>query len=254
MSSIIKKYFLPAFRLGFSLSRANFKLRNEGSYLGILWYLLDPLLMFGVLFIVFSKNIGSSIEHYPLYLLIGLIIFNFFSSVTSEAPTLITNNGTFIKSIKIPSEALVISMLLKSIYSHLFEIIVLAIFLIFFNIPLINIIFYLPVLLMIILFTAGLAFILSALGVYATDLNNVWRFISQLIFFASPIFYHLEPGQLLFKLNPLAYFITMSREILLYGRWPNHLLIIISLSYAFIFFGLGLIIFNKTKNKFAENV
>ncbi|MBD3260723.1 MAG: ABC transporter permease, partial [Candidatus Altiarchaeales archaeon] len=79
---ISKKKFKRLWGLSLSIAEAEFKLRNEGSYLGILWYLLEPLLMFILLLFVFSKSLGQDIPHYPLYLLVGIIVFNFFQKVT----------------------------------------------------------------------------------------------------------------------------------------------------------------------------
>lgn len=240
------------FNLSWHLAKVNFKLRNEGSYLGIFWYLLDPLLMFLVLFTVFSKNIGSQIDHYPLYLLAGLVVFNFFSSVTSEAASVINANSHFIKSINIPAESLVFSLLLRHLFSHFFEILVFIIFLLYFQISIIGIFFYLPILLFFFLFTAGVSFLLATFGVYANDLNNVWRFISQVLFFASSIFYKFDSSVLLLKYNPLAIFIESTRQAFIYQKWqfPGYPLFFITLS---IFF-LGLFVFIKNKQTFAEKI
>src|SRR4030043_292518 len=104
--------------LSLSLAKFKFKLRNEGSYLGIIWYLLSPLFFFTLLFFIFNERIGSNIQNYPLYLLIGIIMFNFFQSVTSEAATIILTNRGLIKSIKFPRESLVLSNLLRALFSH----------------------------------------------------------------------------------------------------------------------------------------
>lgn len=240
--------------LGFSLAGANFKLRNEGSYLGILWYLLDPLLMFAVLFLIFSRNIGSGIDEYPLYLLLGLIVNNFFASTTSQAVSVIAGSAPFIKSIKMPSEALVVGLVLRNIYSHVFEMLIFCAFLVFFKISLLGLIFYLPIYLIFVLFTAGVSFILATLGVYANDLQNVWKFVLQLIFFASAIFYGFEINNPLLKLNPIAHFINLARTSMIYHQSYDPRSILVVVSCSFLIFGFGIILFKKKQVRFAERI
>ncbi|MCH7640633.1 ABC transporter permease [Patescibacteria group bacterium] len=98
-------------RLSLALAKANFKLRNEGTYLGILWYLLNPLLLFALLFLIFFDRLGQNIEQYPLYLLLGIIMFNFFQQATTEATKIIDQNRHLIKSINFPKESLIASII-----------------------------------------------------------------------------------------------------------------------------------------------
>src|SRR4030042_3140482 len=86
--------------LSLEIAKSSFKLRNEGSYLGIFWYLLNPLLLFLLLLLVFSDRLGNSIPSYPLYLLLGIVIFNFFQQATTESTKIIVRDyGELIKSI-----------------------------------------------------------------------------------------------------------------------------------------------------------
>jgi len=111
------------FGLSWQLAVVDFKLRNEGSYLGNLWYLLNPLLLFLILFLIFFDRIGSGIPSYPAYLIIGILMFNLFNRITLESTSIILSSG-FIKSINFPREALVLSVVIKNFFSHVFEMIV----------------------------------------------------------------------------------------------------------------------------------
>ena len=102
------------------LAKMEFKLRNEGSYLGIFWYLLNPILTFFVLLIVFGNKLGQNIPNYSLYLLLGIIMFNFFRQVTIESTKIIQDNRWLIKSINFPREILINSIILKTLFSHIF--------------------------------------------------------------------------------------------------------------------------------------
>lgn len=244
-------------RLSLSIAKMKFKLRNEGSYLGIIWYLLNPLLFFSLLFLIFHDRVGNNIEFYPLYLLLGIIMFNFFQSATNESSKIVINNSGLIKSIKFPVESLIFSMIFRIIFSHLFEIIVFCIFLFIMDINIIGILFYPFILLVFSIFVCGLCLSLSALTVYIVDLSNLWGFLCGLLWFATPIFYSIGGQTRLFLfnlLNPMYYYITIARDIIIYNKIPELWLICGAVEYALISLIIGLIIFNKLKPKFAEMV
>jgi ABC-type polysaccharide/polyol phosphate export permease len=251
---VTRKDISSIINLSLSLAKANFKLRTEGSFLGILWYLLDPLLLFTILILVFGRNLGQNIDHYPAYLILGLIIFNFFSTASGQAIGIIANNGTFVKSMKISLESLVISTIIQILYSHLFEIIIFGVFLWWYQLNLMHLVFYLPILFCLALFTLGISFILATAGVYMTDLHNIWKFFTQILFFATPIFYASEKLNIIFSLNPLFYYLTVSRDLVIYGQLPDlKYYLAIGLSAVVSLIG-GLGIFKKYQNKFAENL
>jgi len=242
------------FSLSLSLAKANFKLRNEGSYLGIFWYLLEPLLMFLVILIV-TNNMGVVNEDYPIYLLIGLILFNFFIGATTLASNVIILNSNFIKSMNISKEAIVFSKIVQSVFSHFFEILILFVFMVFFKSNLVGIIYYPIIFLFIFLFITGFSFILATMGAYMADIKNVWNVLSKLIWFVTPIFYFVEPGSRLYKINlfnPMFYYIEACRSILIYNKIPSLLIIIGVIVSALAFFILGIIVFQKYKDKIAE--
>lgn len=247
--------FRRTLNLSFALAKAEFKLRNEGSYLGIFWYLLNPILTFLVLLAVFSNEFGQNIPNYSLYLLLGIIIFNLFRQATTESTRIINENRWLIKSINFPRQALVGSIVLKTLFSHIFEIILFIILLSIFNAPVQGIIFYPLILFLLCLFIYGVSLILAALAVYFIDLNNVWLFVSFLIWFGTPIFYTIENQGWLFKLNllnPMYYFITIARDLIIYTKIPEVWMISGAILYSLLFLVVGLHIFNKLKHKFAE--
>lgn len=244
--------------LSLAIAKANFKLRNEGTWLGVFWYLLNPLLLFGLLLFVFSQNLGSGIEYYPVYLLIGIMMFNFFNSIVIGSTKTILDNSKIIKSIKFPYKSLILSNTLRTLFSHIFEVIVLLVLVsLLFKISLVGILFYSFVLVFLIIFVFGASLITSSLTVYFFDLDNVWLFVSNLIFFGTPIFYAIEQGSILFYFNlfnPMFYYITMARELIIYNKMPELWIILGGVVYSLLFLIIGLIIFNKLKYKFAEMI
>jgi ABC-type polysaccharide/polyol phosphate export permease len=243
----------------YSLGIAHFKLRNEGSYLGIFWYLLNPILMFLLLLAVFSDNLGKDIENYPLYLLLGIVMFNFFQAVTSESTKIIRRDRGVIKSIKFPHESMIGSIVLVAIFSHLFEMVILIIFLLIFKIPLIGLIIYPLILVLFSIFSLGISLILSAIAVYFVDLDNIWMFASKLLWLGTPIMWSLtsesKPYVKVFEhLNPLYYFITLTRHVVVYREVPPSWMIFGTLIFTFLSISWGILIFKLSSKKFAEMV
>ena len=249
-----RKSFRNILNLSFQLAKINFKLRNEGSYLGILWYLLNPLLMFLILIFLRGVIIGGENINYPIYLIIGLVVFNLFSQSTTFSVSSVTNNGNLIKSMEIDKEIFVISKVFESVFSHIFEIILLIVFLVFYKTSLIGLFFYPFIFVLLMIFIFGLSFILATLGVFVNDLNNVWSILTRLLWFATPIFYTIKKGSgvYIFNLfNPFFYFISITRDIIIYQRielWMVNMAVFFSL-FTFLF---GILIFERNKNKFAE--
>ena len=243
--------------LSLSLAKANFKLRNEGSYLGFFWYLLNPLALFlAILLIREHASFGSNIEHYPLYLLVGLLMYNFFSQTIGASYGLIAQNANFIKSIRIPEEAIVLSRVLQAVFSHLFEVAILLVSALYFGINPIAIFIYLAIFVVFAIFVLGLCFAAAVFGLFASDLSNVWIAVSQILFFVTPVFYEPISGSLLSKINtwnPLYYFLEVARSPFIYDKFPFTTLALISVA-SFVSFFVGLYIFRKGKWQFAELV
>jgi len=254
---ILLKNIQKTLSLSFSLAAAHFKLRNEGSYLGVFWYLLEPLSFFVILLFLGGVISEKSIDQYPLYLFLGLIMYNFFLAVTTSATSSMSLNSGFIKSIKINPEAFVISNAFQYAFSHLFEIIIFAIFMVVYKANLVFLIFYPFIFFFFFLFILGVSFALATIGVYLIDLNNIWQVIGRFLFFATPIFYLIPKGTWLFslsKFNPLYHFTSISRDIIIYENLPVfHGMFLVGLISILIFLA-GLFVFEKNKNKFAEKL
>jgi ABC-2 type transport system permease protein len=257
MSNYFKK-LKSVLGLSFQLAKAEFKLRNEGSYLGIFWYLLNPLLVFGLLLLVFSDRLGNDIPKYPLYLLLGVVMFNFFQSSTVDSVTsMIRDYRWVIKSINFPLESLAASIVLKNLFSHFFEIIFFAIFLIFFKVSLVGVVYYLFILILLCSFIFGASLFLASLTVYFVDLESIWSFAVRLLWLGTPIFYAIAGQTKLYYinlLNPMYYFITVARDIVIYAKMPDGLLTSGMIFYTLLSLFAGILIFKKLKNKLAEKI
>ncbi|MFA6255536.1 MAG: ABC transporter permease [Patescibacteria group bacterium] len=250
--------FKKTLGLSLVLAQIDFKLRNEGSYLGILWYLLNPFLMFALLWFIFSSQLGQNIYLYPAYLLLGLITFNFFQQATNESANIILASGGLIKSTKFPYQSLVLAVVFRSLFSHIFEIIVFIGFLLFLKINFLGVIFYPLFLFFYLLFVCGVSLMLAIITVYIIDFSNIWRFFSLLLWFATPIFYSSSyagpAGQIINTVNPIYYFITIFRDLLIYAKIPSLTIIIIPIFYSLATFIISGLVFNRLKYKMAEKI
>ncbi len=254
---MLKERLRRFWELSFVLAKTGFKLRNEGSYLGILWYLLNPLLLFVLLYFVFSTRLGNEIESYSLYLFLGIIMFNFFQNVSVESTRIIGNYRHVIKSLNFPKKVLIGGSVLKSLFSHFFEIIAFSVFILLFGGNLVSVILYLIVLIFLSIFIFGFSLMLGAFAVHFADLENIWAFASRLLWFGTPIFYSIDGQTKLFianLFNPMFYFISMARDVVIYSTMPELWMILGGIGFSFAFLTLGIIIFTKSENKFAEAI
>ena len=242
------------FRLSWRLAVVDFNLRNEGSFLGNLWYLLNPLLLFLILYFIFFDRLGGDIPSYPAYLIMGILPFTFFVRTTMDATRAIVGNS-FIKSLYFKREALVLSVVLKNLLSHFFEAVVFFAILLFFGVPWYGIFIYLPILFFLSVFTYGVSLFLAALTIYFSDLSNIWQFFTTLLWFGTPIFYTIG-GQIrlfLFNLgNPMYYFITAARDTIVYATFPEPWIVVGAILYSTLSVGIGMFVFKKLEHKFPE--
>lgn len=210
------------FSLSYILARSEFKTKNTSIYTGVCWQLLNSIALAVILWLVFSRQLGNDINNYPAYLLIGIIIFYFFQRTTNEATSKFIELGAVIKSIKFSYRAIIFSIILESLFSHIIEMLILsALFIFILKINFIGLLFYPIILFLLVIFIYSWSLILATLTTLMIDIGHFWRFISPLLLFITPIFYSIENQPFLLTLNlfnPLYYFVTLTREIVLYQQ------------------------------------
>ncbi len=208
------------------LTLFNFKLRDQGTVLGFMWTLLNPLLMLTILYMLFSKRLGRGIDHYEIYLLIGIIQWNFLSGGTNEGLKSIMNNHWILRNINIPRSAVVLSSVLAVCISFLLELLVLGGFIVFSGLGFSPSIVFLPFVILIqLLLIIGISFVLSCLNVYFRDTGHIWNVILRIGFFTTPIFYSIpmfisKPKMIAYSLNPMTQLIIFTRQIILSKTAP----------------------------------
>jgi ABC-2 type transport system permease protein len=172
------------------LVRTDFKLRYQGSVLGYAWSLLRPLLLFLILYVVFVKflKIGKGVPHYPVYLLLGIVIWNFFLEMTTQSLGSIVGRGDLIRKIRIPRWIIVFSSSISALINLFLNLIVIAIFMLLNHVDLMVTLVWLPLILAeVYVFALGLSLFLSAAFVKFRDVNYIWEVILQAGFYLTPI-------------------------------------------------------------------
>lgn len=217
ISQIKERYRYPSILLR-ELVSSNFTLRYQGSYLGYLWSLLRPLGLFAVLYAVFVKflRVGSDVPHFPVYLLLGVVIWNYFGEVTNNAVGSIVGQGDLIRKINFPKWVVVGAGSMAAIINLGFNLVVVALFMVLNHVPLSWRILWLPVILVeLFLVSAAVGFLLSALFVRLRDLGHIWEVIMQGAFYGTPILYPLDKVPVgvakLLMLNPIAQVVQDAR-------------------------------------------
>jgi homopolymeric O-antigen transport system permease protein len=241
------------------LAWVDFKQRYKNSVLGYFWSLLEPLLMLAILYIVFSNIMKAQVEYYPLFLLQGIIMWNFFSRSTTQCLTVITLKPHLVQKVYFPRDILVISGCITALLMSIFESIVFLLFLLYFRIPLsLNIIFIPLIILLFFLIALGTSLALAALNVFYRDFQYIWALILQAGFFATPILYPLSIfPPFLFRIlsyNPLAQIIYLGRDVTIYAKAPNLASLSYAFAVAFIALCIGYWIFMRLEPKFAEEL
>jgi ABC-2 type transport system permease protein len=200
---------------------SDFKVRYQGSALGYLWSLLRPLFMFAILYVVFVYvfKIGRGIDHFPAYLLLGIVLWNFFTEATSMGMTAVVGKGDLIRKISIPRYLVVVSTSASALINLMLNLaVVMAIVLINGVMPGVSWLWMILILLELFVLAQAVAFFLAALFVRFRDVVYIWEVLTQAAFYATPILYPLQMvpekfhGWLL--LNPAAQIIQDARSVI----------------------------------------
>ena len=242
--------------LAIRLAITNFKERNEGNYLGVVWFLLNPVLMFITLYYVFFQRLGTEVPHYALYLLLGIVQWNFLSIAVAASMDVVLRDARLVKSMPFPRHTLVIAGVLTALFTSAFEILVFLAATLFTGTLTPASFIFLGIIVLQILFVTGLCFIFASMIMYIHDLDNVWQFVSRLWWFGTPIFYILTENTsalgLVNRFNPMYYFVDMARDVLIYAQVPSIQSFSIATMFAVGSLCIGIIIFMILQRRFAE--
>ena len=231
------------------------KIKYRRSVLGYMWSVLNPMMMMGVMTIVFSNMFRFDIPNYPVYLLAGQLMFSFFAESTNVAMHSILWGASLIKKIYLPKYIFPLSRVLSCFTTMLFSMVALFLVMLITKVDFHLTLFMLPIsFIYILVFCIGVGLILSVLVVFFRDIQHLYGVFLTALNYLTPIFYpaNMLPEWLrnLMILNPLYSFVTLFRNITIYGQWPTFEEHLICVLYAFGTLFVGLHIFKKHQNDF----
>lgn len=260
----------------YNLVKRDLKARYRNSVLGIVWSMLNPLglmLVFTILFTVMSQD--NAQRQFPVFVLVGLMPWNFFSSSLTASTISIISHGTLIKKVHFPRELLPIASLLSNLVNFFITLVVLVVFIYAFDIGLTKYALWVPVIIIIqLIFTLGLSMLLGAVAVFYRDVLMILEVVTLAWFFLTPVFYPLEqfgtsatiwgftfvPAQVMRWLNPMASIIDGYRTVLwgtVSSKGPvsmDPIYLLRTFVTSSLVFIIGYTVFSRTEHLFGEKL
>lgn len=241
------------------LVKRDIKVRYKHSFLGMLWTVLNPLLNMIVLTIVFSNLFKTDIENFAVYVMIGQIVYSFFSEATNAGMCSVVWNSSLIKKVYIPKYLFPLSNVLSCLVNFGFSFVALLVVMLFtgaeFHISLLTV--WIP-LLYLLIFAFGFSLILCSINVFFRDMQHLYNVLLSVLMYLSVIFYSIdivpEEFYMFVVCNPLYQFITFFRTIIFEGTFPDLTSNITCLCWAFGSLAGGLLFFYKTQDKFILHI
>lgn len=235
------------------------KVKYRRSFLGYVWSLLNPLLMMGVMSLVFSNVFRFSIPNFPLYLICGQTLFTFFNESTNMAMRSILENGPLLRKVYVPKFIFPMSRILSSFVTMSFSLLAVFIVMIFSQISFsfTVLLFFVP-LFFLFIFCCGIGLILAALSVYFRDVTHLYSVVTLAWMYATPIFYPLEAVSprivAIIKLNPLYHYINCFRNLLIYSNIPGPNTWFACIASSLLMLAIGLTVFGKLQRNFILHI
>lgn len=237
-----------------NLVTKDFKVRYRNMSLGLLWSIANPLVMMGVLTFVFTVLFPRDQKYFPVFILCGMVPFNFFSIAWSSGTSSVTDSAMLLKRLSFPREIVPLSNVLGNCVHFLIQVLILLALALASGLPVTRLWLYLPaVILLEIVFVMGLAMLTAAINVYIRDTRYAVESLVTVIFWLVPVVYSFDaiPGK--FKnlyLNPVAATIMAFRNILLENKAPADSLMIKLTIASGLTFAVGYSVFHRLKRNF----
>jgi ABC-2 type transport system permease protein len=254
--------------LTYTLAATDFKLRFFGSALGYVWTLMRPLLLFGVLYFVFTEVVrfGGGIENYPVYLLAAIMLFTFFSETTARGVTSLVERENLLRKVRFPRMVIPLSVTLNAMFNLGLNLIVVFVFVLASGIePRWTWLELIPLIALLVVLATGITMLLSALYVRYRDMQPIWEVALQMLFYASPVIYvttalpdSIERESMA---SPITAVLTQMRYALIDPNAPTAADLIggtarllIPLGVVVVVFAVGLWVFMREAPRIAENL
>ncbi|HEL1619949.1 TPA: ABC transporter permease [Streptococcus suis] len=250
--------------------KTDFKLRYQGSFIGHLWSILKPMMLFTIMYLVFVRflRFDDGTPHYAVGLLLGMVTWNFFTEATNMGMMSIVSRGDLLRKLNFSKEIIVFSSVAGAAINYAINLVVVLIFALINGVQFTwTSLIILPLFVELVLLATGVAFILSSLFVKFRDIGPIWEVFLQAGLYATPIIYSLtfivQRGQVtvakIMMLNPIAQIIQDLRHYIIYSGnmtirdlISNPLIVAIPYLLPIIIYIIGYVVFNKNAKRFAE--
>lgn len=245
-----------------NLIAKDFRVRYRNMALGILWSVINPLVMLGILMFIFSYvHPSAGRPHFPVFLLLGLVGFNLFSRSVTQATVSVVENASLVKKVAFPRWLIPVAAIVSQLLDGMMMVGVLGAFILFSSVSLTTgILWLLPIYLVEVLFIFGVGLLVAALNVYYRDMRYLVESGLAILFWLTPIFYPLEavyanlPRAVygLYLLNPLAGCIHSARRVVLEASPPDGIALGVAAGTALAFCLVGAMAFRRLQRRFAD--
>lgn len=235
------------------------KIKYRRSVLGVLWTLLNPLLMMIVLSIVFSNLFKFDVENFPLYLLSGQVVFNYFSAATTSSMSAITDNASLIKKVYIPKYLFVLARVISSFINLLASFTALLLVMIAMRAELhYTIVLVVIPLLLLVVFSLGIGLVLAAIVVRFRDVMHLYSVFVTALMYLTPVIYPLnvlpEWIKKIVLINPVTNYLMVFRDVMLNNCFTDMRYVLLGAVEAVIALVIGLYVFYKNQDEFILNI
>lgn len=253
MSGAVRE-FMEYFNFLCELFKRDLKKKYYKSVLGVLWTLLNPLLMMTVMTIVFSTLFRRSIDHYPAYYMCAYVVMVFNSVTTTQSLNCIVNNSGLVRKLRVPNYMFCLATVALNMLTMLLSLIPLLLVALATGVQLTPYVMLLPVPLVLTAgFTAGLSLTLSVVGVFFRDMAYLYSIVTTIWTYVTPMFYPISmiPVQyrFLWELNPMYHYVSLMRSLVLYGQMPSEKTLLIATAYAVLLLLTGVMVFRKNQDR-----
>lgn len=252
----IRKYF----RYSLVSAKAQLKTEVANSYLNWVWWVLDPLCFMLIYTFIFGYVFNSKEQYFPVFIFIGLSMWDFFSRTITNSVKIVKNNKAIVSKVYFPKYVLILIKIWVNGFKMLISFGIVVLMMILFRIPITwNILYFFPILCILGIFSFGCACFFLHYGVYVEDLSNVVSIVLRFLFYLTGIFYNIEAripgwGAALNKYNPIAFLITSMRRVMIYEAPPARKLLLLWLAVSLILATLGVRKIYKEENSYVKAI
>lgn len=241
------------------LAGREIKRKYTRSYLGIVWSVLNPLLMMIVISAIFSAIFKRAIDNFPVYYMTGLILYNMFHEATDNAMSSLVDNKLLLIKVKFPMFVFPLSRAVTALLNLEYTCIAYVLILVFFEVELSATLLLFPVIvLLLFLFSVGIGCMLSVAYVFFGDIKHLYGVLMVLVMYCSALFYPVEMvtgiARQIIEWNPLYSFVASARSCMIYGTIPNGDYILKMLVWSIGMFILGICVFHDNKHKIMQKL